>query len=160
MDKEEEKIEQFLKSRTEAVLPSREIFNITINRVTSEMPNRNNREKSDYKLINFFMTKGQYAGLALGVIAIILVVSVSKTPSRQVAVNNNDGTVQSQTQVNNDKGAVDPKSQSADAIMASFYADADADGVNANAESEEDAYMNSQVDAFISYNQTQYENNF
>jgi hypothetical protein len=154
MDKEEQKIEQLLKSRIESIKPPKAVFE----HVTNTFSNRNTKEKSNYQLINFFMTKGQYAGLALAVIAIIVVVSVSKTPSRQVAMNNNYAISQSQTQVNNDKG-FDPKSQSADVIMASFYADADADGANANAESEEDAYMNSQVDAFTSFNQTNYENN-
>ncbi len=158
MDKEDQKIEQFLKNKTQTVLPKKEIFDVTMSRVTNTSADRNTKQKSDYKLINFFMTKGQYAGLALGVIAIIVVVSVSNPDRAQVAMNNtNDSISETQSKVETDQN-VDPKSQSADEIMASFYADADADAVNANAESEEDAYMNSQIDAFTSYNQTNYEN--
>lgn len=150
---EDQKIEQLLKSRIESVKPSRTVFE----HVTKQISNRNTKQKSDYKLINFFMTKGQYAGLALGVIAIIVVVSVSNPDRAQVAMNNNDSISETQSKIELDQN-VDPKSQSADEIMASFYADADADAANANAESEEDAYMNSQIDAFTSYNQTNYEN--
>lgn len=54
---------------------------------------------------------------------------------------------------------VTPSSSASD-VMTSIYADAEVDASNASTESEEDTYMNSQVDGFTSVRDTQYENNF
>lgn len=155
MDKEDQKIEEFLKNRISAISPLRAVFD----RVTNQIPNRNNKVK-DYKLINFVMTKGQYVGLALGVIAIVAIVSVSKSDTKLAMTNDEQVQTDTGSQFTNEKKVVteDPSKQSADEIMASFYADADSEATYANSESEEDAYMNSQIDAFTSFNETNYEN--
>ncbi len=152
---DDKKIEAFLKSRIESVRPSRSVFE----NVTNKLPNRNSGEKLNYQLTTFSMSKFLKIGVPIALIAIVAIVAVGK-PKTETLVINDDTSAKSATEskIQNSPEIVVNKDSSGDEILASFFADAEADAVVASSESEDETYMNSQIDAFISFNQTNYEN--
>lgn len=158
MDKEDKKIEQYLKNLISGVTPTHSSFNTVLKSVTNNKYVRNKDEKDYYKLIHLGMSKFLKIGIPIAVVAVVVVVGMS-TPkdiliTDTVSVENlNDGPVVNNQESNEDEAA------SADDILASFFVDADNDAVFANRESEDESYMNSQIDAFNSFNQTNYETN-
>lgn len=160
MDKDDKKIEEFLKSRIDAVSPSRASFDAVLKSVTDGKSIRNIKGSEHYKLTSFSMSKFVKIGLPVALIAIVAVVAVGKPKTDVFVVN--DTTPSSNVEQSATKTSPEitiTKDSSGDEILASFFADAEADAMVASAESEDETYMNSQVDAFNSFNQTRYENN-
>lgn len=156
MDKDDQKIEAFLKSRVRSVRPSEALFE----RVTNEVVNRNIKSSEHYKLTSFSMSKFLKIGVPVALIAIVAIVAVGKPKTEMLVVNDDtsvSGKIESTTETSPE--IVINKNSSGDEILASLFADADSDAMVASSESEDEVYMNSQIDAFNSFNQTKYENN-
>lgn len=157
---DDKKIEEFLKSRIEAVSPSRASFGAVLKSVTDGESIRNIKSSEHHKLTSFSMSKFLKIGIPVALIAIVAVVAVGKPKTEVVVVNDNAPSSNvEQSVAKTSPEIVVNKDSSGDEILASFFADAEADAMVASAESEDETYMNSQVDAFNSFNETRYENN-
>ena len=159
MNKEEEKIEEFLKDSIGSVRPSRNSFDTTIKSVTESSVNRNTNYKGHYKLISFFMNKMLLVGVPVAIVAVLVFMTVNKpgVKSDIAMIDSNNSVVGSSNDTVTDTQSV-ASTQSADEFLKSVYAVADAEAQVASNESEEEVYINSQVDAFNNLSQTQYEN--
>lgn len=161
MNKENKKIENFLKQRVEGVKPSAVFFDYVVKDVTSIKDNRNSIQKEHYNFINIFSMK-KFLMVGLPVIAIVLVaiVTLDEPKEQKMALNSENADIYKETSnsLKTNPNTVD-SSDSVDKIIDEIFADFGTEVVLASNESEEETEMYGQLDAFNNLATTQYENN-
>ncbi len=157
MDHEEKKTEQFLKNTISRISAPRELFEDTLKSVTSEREYRKVGETkgemanipSDYYKVTssyFFMKKSTSIGISIAVLALIVIVGVTRSnPHPKLPYNS----VQTENFT---------KDSSVDSIVASFNADADTDATLASSESEDDQALQGDLQDYNDISTYSYEN--
>lgn len=161
MNKENQKIENFLKQRVESVKPSTAFFDRTIENVTNIKENRNTSKREHYNFINIFsMKKFLVVGLPVAALALVMILTLDKSQESKVVINEENADIYKETEkkTNNNSGTVS-SNDSVDKIIDEIFADFGTEVALASNESEEETEMYGQLDAFNNLATTQYENN-
>ncbi len=153
MNKEEQKIENLLKQEMQKVSPSHAFFDASLESVTKEKANRNTIQGEHYNFINLFsMKKFLIVGVPVAALALLAIVTLNK-PDDQMLVREGNESVEENVDSNI------TKDDSVDKIIDNMFVDFNAEVALASAESEEEADLYAEMEAFNSLTTTEYENN-
>ena len=153
MNKEEQKIENLLKQEMQKVSPSHAFFDASLESVTKEKANRNTIQGEHYNFINLFsMKKFLIVGVPVAALALLAIVTLNKPDDQMLVREGNES-----AEENVDSSVT--KDDSVDKIIDNMFVDFNAEVALASAESEEEADLYAEMEAFNSLTTTEYENN-